>query len=118
MHLLKFDNYISITDYFPFCNRKQTFLIAKLVYHKSIRISSTTALGTANDRILADIQGERVEIGFNNKYLLDALKVCDTDEIILRLNGAVSPIIIVPEDDGSLIYERNFLFMVLPVRMN
>lgn len=84
----------------------------------SIKISSTTALGTANDRILADIQGERVEIGFNNKYLLDALKVCDIDEIIVRLNGATSPIIIVPEDDGSLIYERNFLFMVLPVRMN
>lgn len=85
---------------------------------ESIRISSTTALGTANDRILADIQGERVEIGFNNKYLLDALKVCDTDEITLRLNGSVFPIVIVPEDDGSLIYERNFLFMVLPVRMN
>ncbi|MBR2454507.1 MAG: DNA polymerase III subunit beta [Clostridia bacterium] len=85
---------------------------------ESIRISSTTALGTANDRILADIQGERVEIGFNNKYLLDALKVCDTDEITLRLNGATSPIIMVPEDDGSLIYERSFLFMVLPVRMN
>lgn len=84
----------------------------------SIRISSTTALGTANDRLLADIQGERVEIGFNNKYLLDALKVCDTDEITLRLNGATSPIIMVPEDDGSLIYERSFLFMVLPVRMN
>lgn len=85
---------------------------------ESIRISSTTALGTANDRILADIQGERVEIGFNNKYLLDVLKVCDIDEVTLRLNGPTSPIIIVPEDDGSLIYERNFLFMVLPVRMN
>lgn len=84
----------------------------------SIKISSTTALGTANDRILADIQGQRVEIGFNNRYILDALKVCDIDEITLRLNGATSPIIIVPEDDGSLIYERNFLIMVLPVRMN
>ena len=39
-------------------------------------------------------------------------------EITLRLNGSVFPIVIVPEDDGSLIYERNFLFMVLPVRMN
>lgn len=86
--------------------------------NESIKISSTTALGTANDRIMADIQGERVEIGFNNKYLLDALKVCDIDEITLRLNGATSPIIIVPDDDGSLIYERSFLFMVLPVRMN
>ena len=69
-------------------------------------------------RSLADTEGERVEIGFNNKYLLDALKVCDTDEITLRLNGSTSPIIIVPDDDSSLIYERSFLFMVLPVRMN
>lgn len=84
----------------------------------SIRISSTTALGSANDRIAADIEGERVEIGFNNRYLLDALKVCDTDEITLRLNGPTSPIIIVPDGDSSLIYEKPFLFMVLPVRMN
>lgn len=85
---------------------------------ESIRISSTTALGSANDRILADTQGERVEIGFNNRYLLDALKVCDTDEITLRLNGPTSPLIIVPDDDNTLIYEKSFLFMVLPVRMN
>lgn len=84
----------------------------------SISISSTTALGSANDRILADIEGERVEIGFNNRYLLDALKVCDKDEITLRLNGSISPIIIVPDDDNTLIYEKSFLFMVLPVRMN
>lgn len=84
----------------------------------SVRISSTTALGTANDRMIADFQGERVEIGFNNKYLLDALKVCDTDEVFFRLNGATSPLIIVPDNDNTLIYEKSFLFMVLPVRMN
>ena len=35
----------------------------------------------ANDSISVSIMGEKVEIGFNNKYLLDALKNCDTDEI-------------------------------------
>lgn len=83
-----------------------------------IRISSTTALGSASDKIAAEMQGERVEIGFNNKYLLDALKVCDTDEVTLRLNGATSPIIIVPNNAASPVYESDFLFMVLPVRMN
>lgn len=84
----------------------------------AVKISTATALGSTNDRVAADIEGERVEIGFNNRYLLDALKVCDTDEITLRLNGATSPIIIVPDDDNTLIYEKSFLFMVLPVRMN
>ncbi len=85
---------------------------------ESVKVSSTSAIGSSADRVIADLQGERVEIGFNNKYLLDALKVCDTDEIILRLNGATSPLIIVPDNDDSAIYEKNFLFMVLPVRMN
>lgn len=85
--------------------------------NESVKISSSTAIGSANDRIPADIEGERVEIGFNNKYLLDALKVCDTDEITMRLNGATSPLIIVPDDEQKPIYERSFMFMVLPVRM-
>ena len=85
---------------------------------ENVKISSTTALGTANDTLSADIEGERVEIGFNNKYLLDALRVCDTDEVTIRINGPTSPIIMVPDDENTLIYERSYLFMVLPVRMN
>lgn len=76
-----------------------------------IRISSTTSLGTANDKIAAEINGSAVEIGFNNRFLLEALRVCDTDEILLQLNGSVAPILIVPTQGDS------FLFLILPVRL-
>ncbi len=76
-----------------------------------IRISSITSLGTANDRISASIDGESCTIGFNNKYMLDALKVCDTDEVRIMLNGPVAPILIVPNDGDS------FIFLILPVRL-
>ncbi len=76
-----------------------------------IKVSSTTALGSVNDKIPAKIEGKRLEIGFNNTYLLDALKVCDTDEIKIELNSQVSPIIIKPLEGDS------FLFLVLPVRL-
>lgn len=76
-----------------------------------IKVSSTTALGTVNDKIPAIIDGKRLEIGFNNTYLLDALKVCDTDEIKIELNSQVSPIIIKPVEGDA------FLFLVLPVRL-
>lgn len=76
-----------------------------------IRISSTTSLGTANDKITAEINGSAVEIGFNNRFLLEALRVCDTDEILLQLNGSVAPILIVPTQGDS------FLFLILPVRL-
>ena len=76
-----------------------------------IKISSITSLGTANDRISAAIDGENCTIGFNNKYMLDALKVCDTDEVRIMLNGPVAPILIVPNEGDS------FIFLILPVRL-
>lgn len=77
----------------------------------TIKISSITSLGTANDKLPAEIEGERVEIGFNNRFLIEALRVCDTDEVLLKLNSAVSPIVILPPQGES------FLFLVLPVRL-
>lgn len=77
----------------------------------TIKISSITSLGTANDKISAQIDGERIEIGFNNRFLIEALRVCDTDEVLIKLNSPVSPIIILPPEG------ENFLFLVLPVRL-
>ncbi len=77
----------------------------------TIKISSITSLGTANDKISAEIDGDRIEIGFNNRFLIEALRVCDTDEVLIKLNSPVSPIIILPPQGES------FLFLVLPVRL-
>ena len=76
-----------------------------------IRLSSVTSLGTASDSVSAEIDGDDVEIGFNNKYLTDALRVADTAEVNFPLNRPVSPIIILPPEGDS------FLFLVLPVRI-
>ncbi len=77
----------------------------------TIKISSITSLGTANDKLPAKIEGEDCTIGFNNKYMLDALKVCDSDEVRIMLNGAVAPILIVPVQGDE------FIFLILPVRL-
>ena len=76
-----------------------------------IRISSTTALGAANDRIPAAIEGKRVEIGFINTYLTDCLKTVDVDEVNIELSSPVSPIIIRPIEGDS------FIFLIIPMRL-
>lgn len=76
-----------------------------------IKVSSTTVLGRAFDQMEANVTGGRVEIGFNSKYLMDALQASDTDEIRIELNGALSPIKILPLEG------ERFLFLVLPVRL-
>jgi len=77
-----------------------------------IKLSSTSALGKAVDECNYEGYVEEIEIGFNDKYLLDALKAAPSDMLTLELNSGVNPCIITPSDD-----KNNFLYMVLPVRL-
>ena len=56
--------------------------------------------------------GNNLEIGFNNRYLIDALRHAPADEVEIQLNTGVSPAIVVPTDGTD-----KFLYMVLPVRL-
>ncbi len=76
-----------------------------------IKVSAVTALGSASDRISVSISGDNTEIGFNNRYLLEALRSCDTDEVLINLNGSLSPAVIVPPEGDS------FLYLILPVKI-
>ena len=60
---------------------------------------------------MVDGDGGEMEIGFNNRYLLDALKAAPADEVKVCLNSGSSPCIILPCEGDS------FLYMILPVRL-
>ena len=71
----------------------------------------STIMGKASDFLDCDITGENQEIGFNAKFFTDALRAVDTDKIKIIMNGAKSPIKILPMEGDS------FLFIVVPVIM-
>lgn len=77
-----------------------------------LKISTKTAIGDAYDECPLSGDGGGLEIGFNNKYLMDALKAAPADKVRLELTTGVSPCVILPTEG-----EENFLYMVLPVRM-
>ena len=77
-----------------------------------LKISTKTAIGDAYDVCPVDGDGGGLEIGFNNKYLMDALKAAPADRVRLELTTGVSPCVILPTEG-----EENFLYMVLPVRL-
>lgn len=79
--------------------------------NSEIKLMCTTSIGRASDQISASIEGEELEIGFNNRYLLDALRNTECDEIKVGLSGPLSPMTIAPKEGDS------FLFLVLPVRL-
>ncbi len=77
-----------------------------------IKASCVTARGRGVDSVAANINGDRIELGVNNRFLLDALRAAsDCDEVKIELSGPVSPIKILPKDGDT------FIFLVLPVRL-
>ena len=77
-----------------------------------LNISTKTAIGDAADVCPISGDGKGLEIGFNNKYLMDALKAAPADRVRLELTTGVSPCVILPTQG-----DENFLYMVLPVRL-
>jgi DNA polymerase-3 subunit beta len=73
--------------------------------------SSSSELGKMTEEVgLHKLKGELLKISFNSKYMLDALKIMDSDYIQIGFTGAMQPIIIKPEENASL------LQLILPYR--
>ena len=77
----------------------------------TMKFSSVTAIGTATDKMPAEIEGNKVEVGFNNRFLIDALKATEQEEIRMEFGSSNQPIIIKPFEGDS------FFYLVLPVRI-
>ena len=77
-----------------------------------LNVYTSTALGKASDECATKGDGENLEIGFNNKYILDALKAAPAEKLRLQLSTGIAPCIVVPADEKT-----NFLYMILPVRL-
>ena len=75
-------------------------------------LSAKTGAGEAKDICPIDGDGTGLEIGFNNRYLMDALRYAPAERVKMELNTGISPCIITPVEG-----EENFLYMVLPVRL-
>ncbi|MDY5563931.1 MAG: DNA polymerase III subunit beta [Candidatus Limivicinus sp.] len=72
-----------------------------------------TPIGRAEDVCTCEGSGEGLQIGFNDRYLKDALKAAAKEELSVCLNSASSPCIITAADGSD-----NFTYMILPVRLH
>lgn len=74
-------------------------------------ISSNVEIGKAVESVSIDLEGDDIEIGFNSKYFLEALKIIDSEEVYLEFTTNVSPCIVKPVDHD------NYTYLILPVRI-
>ena len=78
----------------------------------SIDCACATPIGKAEDVCGCEGSGDGLEIGFNDRYLMDALKAAGTDELNVCLNTASSPCVLRAADGSD-----SFTYMILPVRL-
>lgn len=78
-----------------------------------VRMACSTALGKAEDTCPLEGDGGGLEIGFNNRYMLDALKAAPAEDLTVCLNGSLAPCVIRSADEN----DDSFLYMILPVRL-
>ncbi|WP_163582197.1 DNA polymerase III subunit beta [Gracilibacillus saliphilus] len=73
--------------------------------------SNSPEIGKVEEEItVASMDGEELKISFSSKYMIDALKIMETEQVKIEFTGAMRPFIIKPIDHDQI------LQLILPVR--
>ena len=81
--------------------------------NQELQMRTNNTIGVAEDRCTISGDGKELEIGFNVKYLADALRAIPDDEVVMELTNGLSPIVFTPVETSK----HDFSYMVLPVRI-
>ncbi len=74
-------------------------------------VSINPDLGDVKDNLEVDYSDERIVLGFNSKYFVDALQAMESDDVSIGFSDNSSPCMIQGEDD------KGFLGLIMPMRI-
>lgn len=86
-------------------------LIVCSINNNLMEITSNSEEGNVKEEIIIESSGGSLDIGFNSKYILDALKVIDDEDIKMEFNTGITPCLVRPVEGDR--YE----YLILPVRI-
>ena len=81
------------------------------ITNEAMELNCSTGKGHINDTIDVNKIGDDIEIGFNHRYLLEALRCCEDERIKMELTNSRGACFIRPEK------ESDYIYMILPVRL-
>ena len=77
----------------------------------TMELKIKSQLGTMDEEILIEKEGKDLLIGFNPKFLIDALRVIEDEEVTLYFMNAKAPCFIKDE-------RESYIYLILPVNFN
>lgn len=77
----------------------------------NVVFTCATSMGRATETFNTKLEGESFEIGLNSRYLLEALKACEVENIQILFNGPNAGVLIIPTEG------EDFKYMIMPMRL-
>ena len=81
------------------------------VASQTIQLTTNQDVGSTQEIVKAQIEGEDVEIGFNSHYVNEGLSVMESSEVSFEIQGSLKPGIFKANGD------ERYLYLVMPVRI-
>jgi len=72
--------------------------------------ASNPELGEAKDEVTVDYAGDDLTLGFNARYLLDALSAISSDDVVFEIQDPLNPTLL--REGGA----ENYLCVIMPMR--
>ncbi len=85
-------------------------LVTLDISQSGVRVTSVSDYGNVAEVIPASVEGKDLSISMNAKFLLEALKALEEEEVVINFNGPVSPFVLQNKE------EKTSLYLILPVR--
>lgn len=77
----------------------------------NVVFTCATSMGRATETFNTKVEGESFEIGLNSRYLLEALKAAETEQVQILFNGPNNGVLIEPLEGNE------FKYMIMPMRL-
>ena len=81
------------------------------IENEQMNLMISSQIGSMKDQIVISKEGKDLVIGFNPKFLVDALRVIDEEEVTIYLINSIAPCII--RDEKS-----SYLYLILPINVS
>ena len=77
----------------------------------NVVFTCATSMGRATETFNTKLEGESFEIGLNSRYLLEALKASESENVMILFNGPNAGVVISPTEGDA------FKYMIMPMRL-
>ncbi|MBI2600536.1 DNA polymerase III subunit beta [Candidatus Daviesbacteria bacterium] len=95
-----------------FARSEANIIVFKVSEGKLVLESSAKELGSQQNEVEGQIEGEDLQVAFNAKFLQDAVAASPTSQVMIELSGQLSAALIKP------IGEQGLQYIIMPVRLS